>query len=105
MPRAVEQWIREAHFEGNPNAYFVLTCGVGCGNAAAYAQKLCTEKGLRFCGLAPVVMPENYLAMFATPSEGECQGHSGKGRAGDSDSRPENPAGGKFPRCSRFGKG
>ena len=73
MPRVVEQWIREAHFEGNPNAYFVLTCGVGCGNAAAYAQKLCTEKGLRFCGLAPVVMPENYLAMFATPSEGECQ--------------------------------
>ncbi len=79
----------------------VLTCGVGCGNAAAYAQKLCTEKGLRFCGLAPVVMPENYLAMFATPARGV----PAILKRPRSEIRSENPAGGKFPRCSRFGKG
>lgn len=73
MPRAVEQWIRKTHFENSQDAYFVLTCGDGCGNAAASAMKLCTEKKLRFCGLAPVIMPENYVAMFATPSESQCR--------------------------------
>lgn len=73
MPRVVEQWILKTDFKGNPNAYFVLTCGGGCGNAAAYAEKLCIEKGMTFCGLTSVVMPENYVAMFTTPSESECQ--------------------------------
>lgn len=73
LPRVVERWVLETGFEGNRDAYFVLTCGGDCGNAAAYAKKLCAKKGLRFRGLAPVVMPENYLAMFPTPNEGECQ--------------------------------
>ncbi len=68
LPRVVEEWLRKTRFEGNRDAYFVLTCGGSCGNAAAYAQKLCVKKGFRFCGLAPVVMPENYLALFPTPS-------------------------------------
>lgn len=71
MPRVVERFIRETRFEGNSNAYFVLTCGGRCGNAAAYAKKLCAEKRMRFKGLASVVMPENYVAMFVTPSEPE----------------------------------
>ena len=73
LPRIVENWIRRARFEGNPDAYFVLSCGTGCGNAAAWARKLCAEKNLRFRGLAPVVMPENYLAMFATPDADQCR--------------------------------
>ncbi len=73
LPRVVEQWILETRFEGSQDAYFILTCGGDCGNAAAYAEKLCAKKGLRFCGLAPVVMPENYLALFPTPSESECR--------------------------------
>lgn len=73
LPKVVEQWILGTGFEGSQDAYFILTCGGDCGNAAAYAEKLCAKKGLRFCGLAPVIMPENYLAMFPTPSEGECQ--------------------------------
>ena len=37
VPRVVEQWIRDNQFEGNTNAYFVLTWGGGTqGNAAAY---------------------------------------------------------------------
>lgn len=71
LPRVVERWIRQTRFEGSREAYFILTCGGGCANAAAYAQKLCANKGLRFCGLASVVMPENYVAMFQTPSEAE----------------------------------
>lgn len=72
LPRVVEQWIMKTSFEGNRDVYFLLTCGGSCGNAAAYAEKLCDKKGFRFCGLAPVVMPENYLALFSTPGEQEC---------------------------------
>lgn len=73
MPKVVEQWIMETSFEGVKDAYFILTCGGDCGNAASYAERLCRKKGLRFYGLAPVVMPENYLALFPTPGEAECQ--------------------------------
>lgn len=73
LPRLVEQWIMETEFEGSRDAYFILTCGADCGNAAVYAKRLCARKGLRFCGLAPVVMPENYLALFPTPGEAECR--------------------------------
>lgn len=73
IPWVVEQWIQKADFQGNRNAYFVLTCGGSCGNAGAYARRLCEEKGLHFCGLSPVLMPENYLALGPTPSEAECQ--------------------------------
>lgn len=73
IPRIVEEWIRDAHFDGNQDAYFVLTCGDNCGNAAKYIRELCASRGFRFRGLAQVVMPENYLAMFPTPDEAECR--------------------------------
>lgn len=73
IPRIVEQWIYSASFGGSRDAYFVLTCGDNCGNAVKYAQKLCAAKGFRFRGLAEVVMPENYLAMFPTPDAEEAQ--------------------------------
>lgn len=71
MPRVVERWIQKTAFAGGQEAYFILTCAGGCGNAAFYAKKLCAKKGLRFRGLAPVLMPEIYLALFPTPSEAE----------------------------------
>lgn len=73
MPKVVERWIRDTKFEGNPNVYFILTCAGSVGNAAAYAKKLCTEKGLHFCGLALIVMPNNYVALSNTPDERECK--------------------------------
>lgn len=72
MPKAVSDWIRASHFEGNPRAYFVLTCGGSVGNAAAYAKKLCGETKLEFCGLAMVAMPNNYVALSDTPDKAEC---------------------------------
>lgn len=35
LPRVVEQWIMKSRFEGNQDAYFILTCGGSSGNAAA----------------------------------------------------------------------
>lgn len=72
MPKVMEQWIRKTKFEGTTDAYFVLTCGGSVGNAAAYAQKLCGEKDFHFQGLAPVAMPNNYVALSNTPNEAEC---------------------------------
>lgn len=72
MPKAVSDWIRASRFEGNPRAYFVLTCGGSVGNAAAYAKKLCGETKLEFCGLAMVAMPNNYVALSDTPDKAEC---------------------------------
>jgi len=67
MPRVFANYIRKVEFAGNPNAYFVLTCGSDIGSAGTYASLLCQEKGLLYRGILEVVMPENYIAMFHTP--------------------------------------
>lgn len=72
MPKVVSDWILASRFEGSRHAYFVLTCGGSVGNAAAYAKKLCAKTNLQFCGLALVVMPNNYVALSNTPDKAEC---------------------------------
>lgn len=69
IPKIVSDFIRETDFSGNNKAYFVMTCGDGTGNAAGYAARLCTEKNLVYMGLASIVMPENYIAMFEVPDK------------------------------------
>ena len=73
MPRIVSAFLEGASLSGSRDAYFVLTCGDGAGNAAAGAKRLCRQKGLTFRGLLPVVMPENYIAMFPVPEAEEAQ--------------------------------
>jgi len=67
IPRVFDNYIRNAQFSENQDIYFVLTCGDDIGNAGAYVEKLCLEKGLNCRGVLEVVMPENYIAMFNTP--------------------------------------
>ena len=43
------------------------------GNAAKHARALCRDKGLRYRGLAEVVMPENYVALYDVPDEETCK--------------------------------
>jgi len=69
MPRVFESFIRSGNFDGAREAYFLLTCGGDIGAAGIYAKSLCEEKGLRYMGTLPLVMPENYLAMFPVPDE------------------------------------
>lgn len=71
IPRVVEAFIQRTTFSGCKDAYFVMTCGDSIGNAGAYLQKLCNQKGLRFCGVQKVPMPENYIAMFHAPTLSE----------------------------------
>ena len=64
-----ERFIREGTFAGARTAYFVLTCGDGVGRADYYAAELCREKDMACLGLLPVVMPENYLALYDVPGD------------------------------------
>lgn len=71
LPRVFESMIRSSSFSGSRDAYFVMTCGEDIGNASAYNRKLCQEKGLHDRGTLPVVMPENYVALFSVPGPEE----------------------------------
>ncbi len=66
IPRIVEKHIRNTEFKGNTKVYFILTCGDSIHNAAHYLKKLCTQMGFEYMGMAGIVMPENYIAMFDT---------------------------------------
>ena len=67
LPHIFQEFIQTSRFEGCKDAYFVMTCGSDIGNAGEKIQKLCEEAGLEFKGVLPVVMPENYIAMFEVP--------------------------------------
>ena len=73
IPRILEQFLLEGNFSGAKRAYFVMTCGDETGNAQKYLKTLCAKKGWAFCGLLPVVMPENYVAMFPVPEKTEAE--------------------------------
>ena len=71
IPKIFEKFIRESKFNGNKNAYFVMTCGSDIGNAEKYIKKLCQDKEFEYCGVKEIVMPENYTAMFPVPDKEE----------------------------------
>lgn len=73
IPRVVRKWIAKIDFVGVKNAWFVMTCGSETGNSAKYNKLLCDEKNFAYMGTAQIVMPENYIAMFNSPSEAECE--------------------------------
>ena len=69
IPRIVHTWIRETKFTGNKNIYFVMTCGDSIGNAGKYLKRLCAEKNMNYYGCIKIIMPENYIALFTTPTK------------------------------------
>lgn len=68
IPRVVQNWIEYTEWSGSREVYFVLTCGDSIGNAEKYLIKLCEKKNLNCRGCMGIVMPENYIALFATPT-------------------------------------
>jgi len=71
IPRILEEWLKAVPLTGNRHIYFVMTCGDGIGNAQKSLQILCQQKGMIMMGCAKIVMPENYIAMFAVPDQNE----------------------------------
>ena len=68
IPRVVQNWAERTEWSGSREVYFVLTCGDSIGNAEKYLIKLCEKKNLNCRGCMGIVMPENYIALFATPT-------------------------------------
>ena len=69
LPRIVQEWLENTELCGSRDIYFVMTCGDNIGNAGKYLKPLCAAKALHYLGSFAVTMPENYLAMFSTPTE------------------------------------
>ena len=74
IPRILQEWLEKTELTGNRNIYFVMTCGGNIGNAGRYLKKLTDAKGLNYAGCAQIIMPENYIAMFTTPTQEEAAG-------------------------------
>lgn len=69
IPRIVQKWIENTIFTGNHDMYFIMTCGGDIGNAGMYLEKLCKKKNMNYMGCIGILMPENYIALFATPPQ------------------------------------
>lgn len=48
-----------------------MTCSGSIGDADKYLKKLCLTKGMNYKGCMPIIMPENYIALFKTPNKNE----------------------------------
>lgn len=72
LPRVFTALLERSSFEGNKNAYFVMTCGDDTGEAEKYNKAICDRAGLTYMGTAAIKMPENYIAMFDVPEKEEC---------------------------------
>lgn len=68
IPRFFSRLVKKSRFIVPKQAYFVQTCGSEIGNSAHYNRKLCISAGLDYKGTAAVLMPENYIAMYDSPS-------------------------------------
>lgn len=71
IPHIVRRWIENVPLAGNKNIYFIMTCGASIGNAGKYLEELCMNKGMDYRGCMGITMPENYIALFTTPTEEE----------------------------------
>lgn len=68
IPHIISDWLKKTNLYGHKDIYFVMSCGGSIGNAAYYLEKLCEDKDLNNCGCAEIIMPENYIALFSTPT-------------------------------------
>lgn len=64
MPMKVEKFLLDSKFEGNKEAYFVMTAGQAIGNAGKYCEAICKKHGLKYKGIQAVQMPANYVVMY-----------------------------------------
>ncbi|MGI6765745.1 MAG: EFR1 family ferrodoxin [Lentihominibacter sp.] len=71
IPRILEKWLEKSKLSGSKDIYFVMTCGDSIGNAGKYLKALCSKMQMNYSGCYGVVMPENYIAMFSTPTKEE----------------------------------
>lgn len=71
IPHILRDWLKNTKLTGNKNVYFVMTCGGEMGNSSKYLKALCDEMDMNYKGVSEIVMPENYIALFASPEKTE----------------------------------
>ena len=71
IPRIVEKYIMETKYEGEKNAYFIVTCSATPWNTASYINKLSAKKGFQLLGFNSIIMPQNYIAHSDIKTDGE----------------------------------
>ena len=100
LPRIFEALLRGGRFSGSRDAYFVMTCGAEIGDPIPRLEALCRDMGLTYRGVLPVVMPENYIALFRAPGrrrptpswQPRCRGWR-RGRSVSAGASPSRPSG------------
>jgi len=73
IPRVFSDFIESGTFSGASSAYFLMTCGDDIGSAGEFLTELCCKKNMKFMGVAKVLMPENYVAMYPVPDKAESE--------------------------------
>lgn len=68
IPHILEKWLEQVPLIGSKDIYFVMTCGASIGNAGKYLKSLCSKIKMNYLGCYGIVMPENYIALFRTPT-------------------------------------
>lgn len=68
LPRLVRDWLIKTKLTGNKDIYFALTCGDNICNAGKYLKELCDNINMNYKGVAEIIMPENYIALFNAPN-------------------------------------
>lgn len=73
LPHVFEKFIKESIFKGTKKAYFIMTCGGDIGNSQSQIINICKETNLEYKGVAEVIMPDNYIAMYPVSTEEESE--------------------------------
>jgi len=73
IPKIVSNWLKTTKIMGAKRIWFVMTCGAEVGNASKYNRILAEEMALSYMGTSSIIMPENYIAMFNSPSKEEAE--------------------------------
>lgn len=70
IPNIVKDFIEKLP-NSKKDAYFIMNCGDDIGNASGYNKSICKSKSFNYKGTGKIIMPENYIALFETPSKEE----------------------------------
>ena len=64
IPRVVQEWLKAVELTGSRELYFVMTCGGSIGNAGAYLERLCKEKGNKCEGFCEQCLDQSFILSF-----------------------------------------
>lgn len=73
IPHILTDYLKKTPIENCRGIYFLMTCGDDIGNAEKYLSKLCGQIDKEYMGCAYFRMPENYIAMFTAPNDGQAE--------------------------------